>query len=81
MIRMSVRDVMEATGATLVAGDPSVVFEGVEIDSRAVRDGRAFVAFVGERVDGNQYAATALANRGAAHRRELWAERGVARQG
>ena len=60
MIRMSVRDVMEATGATLVAGDPSVVFEGVEIDSRAVRDGGAFVAFVCERVDGNQYAATAL---------------------
>ncbi|MDO4797747.1 MAG: UDP-N-acetylmuramoyl-tripeptide--D-alanyl-D-alanine ligase [Coriobacteriales bacterium] len=60
MIRMAVADVVEATGATLVAGDASTTFEGMEIDSRLIGKGMAFVAFKGERVDGNAFAASAL---------------------
>ncbi len=60
MIRMTVQNMVVATGASLVAGDPEVVFEGVGIDSRAVPAGGAFVAFVGERVDGNQFAYSAF---------------------
>lgn len=60
MIRMTVQNMVVATGASLVAGDPAVVFEGVGIDSRAVPAGGAFVAFVGERVDGNQFACSAF---------------------
>ncbi len=60
MIRMSVSDVLAATGSTLVEGDGQTTFEGMEIDSRQVGPGMAFVAFRGERVDGNRYAASAL---------------------
>lgn len=60
MIRMRVADAVAVTGATLVVGDGLATFEGVEIDSRLVRPGGAFVAFRGERVDGNRYAAQAL---------------------
>ena len=44
MIRMTVQNMVVATGASLVAGDPAVVFEGVGIDSRAVPAGGAFEA-------------------------------------
>ena len=60
MIRMTVGEMMEATGAELVAGDPSVSFEGLSIDSRTIPPRGAFVAFAGERVDGNRFAANAL---------------------
>lgn len=60
MIRMTIQDVLDATGCVLVAGDPEDFFEGASIDSRSVPAGGAFVAFVGERVDGNRFAAKAL---------------------
>lgn len=60
MIRMTVQDLLDSTGAELVCGTPDVVFEGVCIDSRKVEPGGAFVAFAGERVDGNRYAVPAL---------------------
>lgn len=60
MIRMTVQDMLVATGATLVAGNLDVEFEGVCIDSRQAAGGAAFVAFAGERVDGNLYAAAAF---------------------
>ncbi len=60
MIRMSVADLVAATSARLVAGDDQVVFEGMDIDSRAVGERGAFVAFKGERVDGNRFARPAL---------------------
>ena len=61
MICMTIGEMVEATGASLVVGDPSVSFEGVSIDSRTTPPNGAFVAFAGEKVDGNQYAAQALA--------------------
>lgn len=60
MIRCTVAQIIEATEASLLVGDTSCVIEGVEIDSRAIGAGNLFVAFPGERVDGNTFAATAL---------------------
>ena len=60
MVRACAREVAEATGATLVQGDPGRVLQGVAIDSRKVPEGGVFVAFVGAASDGNDYAASAI---------------------
>ena len=60
MISCTVSEICAATGATLVAGDGSRRVRGVVIDSREVGEGGLFVAFPGERVDGNDYARTAV---------------------
>ena len=59
-MRMSARDVCLATGAALLEGDGTAEVTGVTIDSREVRPHAAFVAFAGERTDGNRYARAAL---------------------
>ncbi len=61
MIECTATDICAATGATLVAGNGSAVCRGVAIDSRKVADSTLFVAFAGEKVDGNNYAASAIA--------------------
>ncbi|MFV2019763.1 UDP-N-acetylmuramoyl-tripeptide--D-alanyl-D-alanine ligase [Micromonospora sp. LOL_023] len=62
MIAMTLAEVAEATGGRLRAVDPTVrVTGGVEFDSRRIGAGGLFVAFAGERVDGHDFAATALA--------------------
>ena len=66
MIGMSASDIAAATGATLLApGSRAVTGEAV-IDSRRVGDGSLFVAFVGERLDGNEYLAAAARSGAAA---------------
>ena len=60
MIRMTVAEMLAATCAELLTGSRDAVFEGVVIDSRQAGAGNAFVAFSGERVDGNEYVAQAL---------------------
>ncbi len=60
MIRIAVGDVAAATGATLVAGPAQTVVTNVQIDSRKVGEGSLFVAFPGERVDGNDFAPAAV---------------------
>ncbi|MCF2621047.1 UDP-N-acetylmuramoyl-tripeptide--D-alanyl-D-alanine ligase [Collinsella tanakaei] len=60
MIEMRVRDLGEVTGAALLAGDPERVCRGCVIDSRLVDTDSIFVAFPGERVDGNDFAEKAL---------------------
>lgn len=60
MIRISVGDVAAATGAGLVCGPADAVVTNVQIDSRKAGEGTLFVAFPGEKVDGNSYAAAAL---------------------
>ncbi len=60
MIRISAQDLVAATGATpLVMGDSPVEGE-VVIDSRKAGPGSLFVAFAGERVDGNAYVRPAI---------------------
>ncbi len=62
MIECTATDICEATGASLVAGKPDATCKGVAIDSRKVGDSTLFVAFAGEKVDGNDYAAAAIAS-------------------
>lgn len=64
-MRMTVREACEATGALLVAGDAEAEVTSVCIDSRQAREGSLFVAFAGQRVDGNRFVCGA-AERGAA---------------
>lgn len=61
MVCVTPRQLAAATGARLVSGPDDRVAEGVAIDSRSVGQGNLFVAFAGERVDGNDYAQDALA--------------------
>ncbi|PWJ53680.1 UDP-N-acetylmuramoyl-tripeptide--D-alanyl-D-alanine ligase [Quadrisphaera granulorum] len=61
MIPIALGDVAAATGGRLTGGaDPAAVVSGVVIDSRAASGGDLFAAVPGERVDGHDYAATAL---------------------
>lgn len=63
MIPMTLAEVATATGARLLGGaDPSTIIAGsVVIDSRQVEPGDLFVALPGERVDGHDFAAHAVA--------------------
>lgn len=59
MLRMTPDDIAAATGAaTVLAGTRPVEGETC-VDSRAVGEGGLFVAFAGERVDGNRFLAAA----------------------
>ncbi len=62
MIALSLAEISAAVGGVLIASDPQVRVTGtVEFDSRKVSPGGLFVAFVGEKVDGHDYAAAAVA--------------------
>ncbi len=61
MLSMDIEDLVVATGSQLLEGTPSARVAGsVEIDSRKNGPGSVFVAFLGENVDGNDYAAAAI---------------------
>ncbi|MFF2144194.1 UDP-N-acetylmuramoyl-tripeptide--D-alanyl-D-alanine ligase [Kitasatospora sp. NPDC048296] len=61
MIALTLAEVAAAVGGTLDGADPDVLVTGpVEVDSRKVCPGGLFAAFVGERVDGHDYAVTAV---------------------
>jgi UDP-N-acetylmuramoyl-tripeptide--D-alanyl-D-alanine ligase len=61
MIEMTLADVAAAVGGTLAGADPQAVVTGpVEFDSRAVTAGSLFVAFDGAKVDGHDFAETAV---------------------
>ncbi|WP_018635007.1 UDP-N-acetylmuramoyl-tripeptide--D-alanyl-D-alanine ligase [Parafrankia elaeagni] len=60
MIALSLADVAAATGGRLAGGaDPAAPVTRVVIDSRHVVPGALFVALLGERVDGHDFAAAA----------------------
>ncbi|MDG4814483.1 UDP-N-acetylmuramoyl-tripeptide--D-alanyl-D-alanine ligase [Micromonospora sp. WMMD956] len=62
MIPLTLAEVAEAVGGRLVAADPAARVTGpVEFDSRRAGPGALFVAFPGEKVDGHDYAAGAVA--------------------
>ncbi|WP_320067068.1 UDP-N-acetylmuramoyl-tripeptide--D-alanyl-D-alanine ligase [Micromonospora sp. RTGN7] len=61
MIPLTLAEVAEAVGGRLLVADPDARVTGpVEFDSRKVSAGTLFVAFPGEKVDGHDYAATAV---------------------
>ncbi len=62
MIEMTLGEVAAAVDGRLHAADPATTVTGsVEYDSRKVTPGSLFAAFVGERADGHDFAAAALA--------------------
>lgn len=63
MIPLTLAEVAAATGGTLAdVADPAVRVTGdVELDSRRIAPGGLFVALAGERVDGHEHAAGAVA--------------------
>ncbi|BCJ51056.1 UDP-N-acetylmuramoyl-tripeptide--D-alanyl-D-alanine ligase [Actinoplanes sp. NBRC 14428] len=62
MIRMTLDEIAAVTGGRAVNAGPAATVTGpVEYDSRALLPGGLFVAFEGEKVDGHDYAATAVA--------------------
>ncbi|MGW2374450.1 MULTISPECIES: UDP-N-acetylmuramoyl-tripeptide--D-alanyl-D-alanine ligase [Kitasatospora] len=61
MIALTLAEVAAAVGGTLDGAAPDTLVTGpVEVDSRKVSPGGLFAAFVGEHVDGHDYAATAV---------------------
>lgn len=62
MIRMTLGEIAGVTGGRLVNADPDTVVDGpVEYDNRLPLTGGLFVAFDGEKVDGHDFAAAAVA--------------------
>ncbi|HEX5994804.1 MAG TPA: UDP-N-acetylmuramoyl-tripeptide--D-alanyl-D-alanine ligase [Jiangellales bacterium] len=62
MIPVSLAEIAAATGGRVDAGDPAALVTGpVVADSREVAAGGLFVAVPGERVDGHDFAAAAVA--------------------
>ena len=53
-------EVASAAGGRLVGGDPSTVVTAVVSDSRSVSTGALFIALVGERADGHDFAVAAV---------------------
>ncbi len=66
MIKTTVGHIADVTGARIVVGDPARACHGCVIDSRSVGEDGVFVAFPGERVDGNEFAPQALESGAAA---------------
>jgi UDP-N-acetylmuramoyl-tripeptide--D-alanyl-D-alanine ligase len=54
-----VSDLLEATGGTLLSGDPSISLGSYAIDTRKLSAGGAFFALPGARVDGHAFVADA----------------------
>lgn len=61
MLTASVDRIVEIVEGQLLTGERDLMVNDVVIDSRAVSPGCAFVALPGERVDGNDFVAAALA--------------------
>lgn len=60
MVEIAALELAEVCGAQLAAGSSARMCRGCAIDSRAVAADGIFVAFPGEKVDGNAFAASAL---------------------
>lgn len=55
MEQVFVRDLVKATGGTLLAGDFDQMVSKIRLDSRQVEAGDLFVPIIGERVDGHTF--------------------------
>lgn len=54
-VKLTAKDVTQATGGCVVNGDVNVEFSGVTTDSRNVKGGELFVCLAGERFDGHDF--------------------------
>ncbi|HOG17208.1 MAG TPA: UDP-N-acetylmuramoyl-tripeptide--D-alanyl-D-alanine ligase [Syntrophales bacterium] len=57
---LSIQDVLQATGGTLLAGNGGGVLAGVSTDTRSIRAGELFVALRGDRFDGHGFLGNAV---------------------
>jgi UDP-N-acetylmuramoyl-tripeptide--D-alanyl-D-alanine ligase len=57
----AVSDILKATKGHLVRGNPETVVSGVSTDSRTLKKNDLFVALIGERFDGHNFIAQAIA--------------------
>lgn len=60
MYNIKVKDILEATGGRLLAGDENVEIKDVCIDSREIKEGDLFVPIVGERIDAHRFIESAM---------------------
>ena len=58
-MKLSVKDIVKATGGRLVSGYPNDTVERVSIDTRTLRPGDVFFALQGPRFDGHHFLKTA----------------------
>ena len=61
-MRVTVREILEASKGRLLAGDPDRVVEHIALDSRRMEGADLFVPIIGEKTDGHRYIAGAFAN-------------------
>ena len=61
MRRLTVSELLTATGGTLLAGGESAAVTSVSTDSRKAGEGALFIPLTGERFDGHDYIDKALA--------------------
>lgn len=66
MVNITVKEILEATGGTLLCGEDSVVLEHISIDSRKMEGKDLFVPFIGERADAHDFIGKAFDNGAAA---------------
>ncbi|MCH9719358.1 MAG: UDP-N-acetylmuramoyl-tripeptide--D-alanyl-D-alanine ligase [Actinomycetia bacterium] len=66
MKQLTLEQIAAAVGGSLDQADPQAIATGAAADSRLVAPGDLFVAIVGERVDGHDYAAAAFESGAAA---------------
>lgn len=64
-MKLSAREITQATGGALIAGSLEILCDGVSIDSRTICSGQLFVPLRGARYDGHDFIVDAL-QRGAA---------------
>ncbi len=59
-IKLTVKDIVDATGGKLLCGDENTVIKDVCIDSRTVKEGDLFVPIIGEKNDAHIFIDSAL---------------------
>ncbi len=59
-MRISLKEVLEATDGILLQGEEEASFKGISTDSRTIKEGELFIALKGGRFDGHHFAIDAL---------------------
>lgn len=60
MEHITVKEIAEAAGGRLLAGNPAAMVTGISIDSREAKEGCLFVPLIGEKNDAHRFIMTAL---------------------
>ncbi|RQD73798.1 MAG: UDP-N-acetylmuramoyl-tripeptide--D-alanyl-D-alanine ligase [Candidatus Syntrophonatronum acetioxidans] len=60
MAELFIKEIIEATGGTLLQGDLDIVVKGFSIDTRSLKPGEFFIPLKGDNTDGHQFVRDAL---------------------